>query len=387
MDHIILLMSALTSQVEFRNVSLVGRTHCPFDPISEAVEWATSACCNESLIPVQCCAPYTADSLLPVYTGVSDATLLPCGSSSCARTFYDDYGLAISNLDDPIRGCTASARSAGNLLQVSQEGAETYLRPCTVEVGFGEDYTGLPCVEDSDCVREGAAYSGLSGNCDMNRGVCALISLVEVEDLYLQCFIARMDTSLAVYIRTQVLSPSSPGAKAPLDSPAFFAALKEAAAVSDCVNPTSPLDLSARTRYVYDAASQACKNSQLGLAYPEDNDKANAICPPVNCLGDTCPVPGIQCYVNCVSQYRSVTATAASCAAVNAAVGGDKQCRMADGLCNDEFACIYCPEDESSPCIVDNTATTLLQCEASVACELPGGAVEFGWSEEECSLR
>jgi glutamate mutase epsilon subunit len=121
------------------------------------------------------------------------------------------------------------------------------------------------------------------GRCDMSRGVCALPSLAEMENSYLKCYLAEMSSSTEYYIRHQVLADSLQGF--PRNSSEFFFAVRQAAAVADCVDPSSPLDISRRSRYIWDAQSIDCQVAQLGNLTNVTDSFVKSLCPPVFCLG------------------------------------------------------------------------------------------------------
>ena len=118
----------------------------------------------------------------------------------------------------------------------------------------------------------------------MDHKVCALSNLSDVSNAYLNCYLTRMSSSTEYYIRHTILS--DPLEAYSRDSPEFFAAVRIAASVPDCVNPASPLDVSRRSKYEWSWSSIDCAAQSLHA-----NDTLNstevvlALCPPRYCLG------------------------------------------------------------------------------------------------------
>jgi hypothetical protein len=162
----------------------------------------------------------------------------------------------------------------------------------------------MPCQIDTDCANWTTAcdYSGIIEICvaelphnsicenipihNFHTGRCVLNSIDQAEDDFLNCYIDRMGSSLEDYLRRTVL-PSSLSNYSKY-STEFVNALKLAASEDDCVSEYNALDISRRSRYVYDGSSDQCKAEVLGLTLPEDYAKLNAECPSKYCLGTSC---------------------------------------------------------------------------------------------------
>ena len=163
---------------------------------------------------------------------------------------------------------------------------------------FSDDFTGVDCVVDSDCLDISMQYPGMGmmpvcshgqvgmGDSMMNVGKCAIPSTDEVESAFLQCYIEKMPPSLFDYISRNVLHV--PDGLYEKNSTEFYSALLYAASVNDCTNPTNFFDLSMRTKNVWDASTIQCKAQQLGLTQPYNYTYVNELCPPTICLGTSC---------------------------------------------------------------------------------------------------
>jgi len=119
----------------------------------------------------------------------------------------------------------------------------------------------------------------------MENHFCTLPSLTNVENSYLQCYLSKMSSFTEYYIRHQILpDPMESYAR---NSSEFFLAVRSAASVGDCVNPLSPLDITKRTRYVWNGISVECMANVLGISNSTDMTEylVESICPPQYCLG------------------------------------------------------------------------------------------------------
>jgi hypothetical protein len=144
-------------------------------------------------------------------------------------------------------------------------------------------YTGVTCQSDADCVR----YLGI---CDMSTNICSLPPLSSVEDSYLKCYLATISSSTEYYIRHSVLpDPLSQFSK---DSVEFFSAVRIAASQPDCVSALSPLDVTKRSKYVWDGSSVECMAQALNLPNTTENltEWVDLLCPARYCLGTFTPL-------------------------------------------------------------------------------------------------
>lgn len=138
-------------------------------------------------------------------------------------------------------------------------------------------YEGIPCSIDSDC-------GSFLGICDMIHNVCSLPSLSVVEDAFLNCYISRMSTSTEYYIRHNVLT--DPLSNISKNSKEFFDAVRLAASQPDCVNSLSPLDLTKRSKYVWEGSSIECMAGALNLSNTTNaTEEVMNLCPSRYCLG------------------------------------------------------------------------------------------------------
>lgn len=207
-------------------------------------------------------------------------------------------------------------------------------------------YLGVTCSSDSDC----ASYLGV---CDMDDHVCSLPPLSDVEASYLECYLSKMSSSTEYYIRYLVLS--DPLIEYPRNSSEFISAVRSAADVADCVSQSSPLDITKRSRYVWEGTLQ-CQIDLLGLGNLSANESfsiVNEMCPPQYCLGSddfyfgflfssndvtdtSCLMPGDQCYTACYASFVLQNAEESSCAELT--------CPFENVPCDDVAVCAYCSD-------------------------------------------
>ena len=184
----------------------------------------------------------------------------------------------------------------------------------------------------------------------MKSKTCALPPLSSVGDSYLKCYLSKMSSSTEYYIRHSVLP--DPLSSFSRDSPEFFSAVRLAASAADCVNPSSALDISKRSRYVWEADSIQCMRDALRLnnASKVTDEMVLELCPPQFCLGflydficfilihfdsdTTCLMPGDQCYALCATSFEFEPSSEANCS--------ESTCPLENANCNNQDVCAYC---------------------------------------------
>jgi len=353
-----------------QDIVLRGQLSCRYDPDTQPDLWDSDPCCNDELQPISCCAPYSVVEHGPQFIQPLDVLVeRSCQIPECAESFLSDIAVSFNAVDDPVVGCSSLVfdiekdRDAAFELELDDT-----IRTCLKEMNYGDvfggGFTGVQCSVDEDC-----AFS----KCDRKWGRCALPSAQEVEDVYLQCYIDNMPSFTEEYIRDFVLNESLPERSSPL----FFEAMKEAAAVFDCVNPTDAFDLSRRTSI---SLSSTCASSYVFANTNYQNaELQEKICPVQYCLGGaTCRFNRADCYLNCEST-RTFTSSEENCPSLSVCnTDSDTSCDT------QSFVCAYCPDD-NSPCITYPDITTQEECESQIVCIQPDGQSQLMDTEEECT--
>jgi len=358
------LPTACTTEVasnlfsEEANVVLNNQTTC----LNEfgTLEWLLDPCCSPFLTLIDCCVPFSYNTTLDLYT--EEAVVSGCDVPECAESYYEELSFSLNYLDDSNVGCTNGIKNYADAFgPFLADIIEDQFIDCLNEVGFGGQFRGIPCSEDSEC-------DSLRGICYQNY--CVVSPLEEFEDQFLACYIRKMSSSTESFLKANILPPKV--ADFPKTSPEFYEALKEAATVRDCVNPENPLEIAHRTGYAFTTWNRACLTELLGLSYPEDVDEALTICPPEMCLGSFCQKSMTGCHELCYDRYDYVEATdEPKCVTENS------------GECTGSY-CLYCPPNGDLPCMEVPGIEDQASCDSAIACELPDGSIDFTLTESEC---
>ena len=224
---------------------------------------------------------------------------------------------------------------------------------------------GIACQSDDECTD----WVGTCGS----GGFCDLPPLSIIEDQYLNCYINQMSSVIEDYLRREVLGGEVDGV--PKTSPVFFDALRLAASEGfpsfiqssfflfffsyhnnlniftipgACVSPSSPLDLSKRTRREwFSEGGLSCKGQELGYSSPNYDDKILRECPTLKCLGsDSCWGNSADpCYSNCLTEWVDFESE------IEEDCGSDV-CNVDLSPCEGDDVCVYCAPDGSHPCKV-----------------------------------
>ena len=338
-------------------------------------------CCHTDLLPLLCCSPRPIEALELVYTPDPTSTET-CQNPACSLSYLTTLATTLTNQETSYTSCAAESLSDLDILFLKNQAGEE-IRNCLDASGFGSVFRGMPCQTDADC----APYPGAI--CSYQQGICINISLAQIEDQYLDCYIASLDPTGIIWLLEVVLPPAA--ANTQPGSPEFKAFLAEAASTFDCV-AENPFDLSHRTRnatsgaQVFNSSAFNCLPQAVQSLYPPGQvlssyDIERAV-PWIDCMGTSCLLPPSEPIMDkCLDAHIYSLSYFSSPDKCNAT--GDVLCRF--GACDAAPACAYCPPDGASPCVEVPNVASQAACDAQVVCELPDGSFQLGLTAAQCS--
>ena len=295
-----------------------------------------------------------------------------CRTPTCTETFVQDLAYTFNYIDSPLLGCNYGF---SDVLATSdstiREAQSDTIDVCKELVGFGKNFQGVSCVSDSDC-----AYIP-PFHCDRLNRVCAVESLQQVEDAYLACFIARMDSIVESILR-DVIPPLANYSTTDFE---FYYLMRLAFNYPECASPRFAFENRYRVGFVYDAPSMECKARELGLTLPEDTAQVLEECGPQRCLDTSCKYESKDCYENCYPRVTLDATAPFSCPV------GETFCNvdLSEEECDGRSVCAYCPPSGfRRQCFVLEGIDGPEDCESATVCELPDGQILTGLSEQEC---